>query len=117
MSVQLAKRPITVDEYHRMTEVGILTENDKVELIQGEIIKKSPIGSKHAAFVNRFTNILKEHPGNRAIVSVQNPLRINDLNEPEPDVAILKYVEDYYVDKHPTPKDIYILLLKFLILL
>lgn len=106
MEVHQAKRLINVDEYHRMAEVGILTEADKVELIQGEIIKMSPIGSKHAAIVDRINKLLNQHYSDNAIVRIQNPVRINDINEPEPDIAVLKYREDYYIEKHPKPQDI-----------
>jgi Uma2 family endonuclease len=110
MSVQRARRPITVDEYYRMAEVGILTENDNVELIHGDIIKMSPIGSKHAALVNRLNKILNESLSGKAIISIQNPVRINDLNVPEPDITILKYADDFYINKHPEPEDIYLVI-------
>lgn len=106
MSVQLSRRRITVDEYYRMAEAGILTEKDRVELIHGEIIEISPIGSKHAAAVNRLNNVLKEYLGVKAIVSVQNPIKLNNLNEPEPDIAVLKYADHYYAERHPSPADI-----------
>ena len=77
MYTQLAKRLITVDEYYRMAKAGILTEKDRVELIFGEIINMSPIGSKHAAIVNKISNVLKGLVGDNAIVSVQNPVRID----------------------------------------
>lgn len=105
MSVQLARRPITVEEYYRMAEVGILTEKDHVELIHGEIIEMSPIGSKHAAVVNRITNVLKRLLGDRVIISCQNPIRINSLNHPEPDIVLLKPKEDYYSTGHPEGTD------------
>ena len=106
MAVQQAKRLINVDEYYRMAEVGILTEHDQVELIHGEIIKKSPIGSKHAAVVDRINNLLKMHLSDQLIIRVQNPVKINDLNEPEPDISLLRFKDDYYAEKHPEPKDI-----------
>jgi Uma2 family endonuclease len=106
MAVHQAKRLINVDEYYRMAEVGILTEHDQVELIHGEIIKMSPIGSKHMAIVNRLNKLLHEQLSGEVIVSIQNPVKINDLNVPEPDITLLKYREDYYAEKHPEPKDI-----------
>lgn len=110
MSVQVSKRLINVSEYYRMAEAGILTENDRVELIHGEIIEMSPIGSKHAAMVNRLNDLLKECIGKKAIVSVQNPIALNPLNEPEPDITILKYKGDYYDSGHPGPDDILIVI-------
>jgi len=110
MEVHQAKRLINVDEYHRMAEVGILTEADKVELIHGQILKKSPVGSKQAAIVDRINKLLNQHFIDNAIVRIQNPVRINDINEPEPDIAVLKYREDYYIEKHPKPQDIFLVI-------
>ncbi len=110
MYLQPSKRLITVDEYYRMAKAGILTEKDRVEFIHGEIIKISPIGSKHAAMVNKISNVLKGLIGDNAIVSVQNSIRIDSLNEPEPDISILKFRDDYYAEKHPSPNDIYLVI-------
>lgn len=106
MSVQIARRYFTVDEYHRMGEAGIFSEDDRVELIEGEILKMSPIGSRHAASVNRLTRHLNNLLGNRAIVAVQNPILLNDFSEPQPDVSILKPRDDFYAQGLPTPVDV-----------
>lgn len=106
MSVQLAKRLINVDEYYRMAETGILTEADRVELIHGEILNMSPIGSKHMAVVNRLNKLLTEYLSNDEIVSIQNPVKINDLNVPEPDISVLKFREDFYAQQHPGGQDV-----------
>ncbi|MEM6361026.1 MAG: Uma2 family endonuclease [Bacteroidota bacterium] len=105
MEVQLSKRLISVNEYHVMAEAGILTSEDKVELIQGEILEMSPIGTKHAAIVDKLTNLLVKIVSNTAIIRVQNPVYINDLNEPEPDISVLKTRRDYYADIHPGGDD------------
>lgn len=89
-----------------MAEVGILTEDDRVELIEGEIIEMSPIGSRHAACVARLTEILSQRVAGQAIVWVQNPIRLDEYNEPEPDVALLKRRDDFYSEGHPTPADV-----------
>ena len=78
----VARRPITVAEYHRMGEVGIFGERDRVELIEGELVAMSPNGSYHTGTVNRLTHSLAHAVGDRAIVSVQNPVRLDDLSEP-----------------------------------
>lgn len=106
MSRQLAKRWFTVGEYNRMAETGILTEHDRVELIQGEIVEMSPIGSRHAACVNRLTTVLSRQGGAGAIVSVQNPIVVDDYSEPEPDVALLRARADFYETRHPEPEDV-----------
>lgn len=107
MPVQLAQRLISLEEYHKMIEVGILTSSDRVELIRGQIIQMSPTGSKHAACVRKIDALLnKLLPEDKAMVSSKNPIRIPNLSEPEPDIAVLRYREDYYVGEHPGPEDI-----------
>lgn len=93
-----------------MIEAGILQEDDRVELIDGEILEMSPIGSRHAACVNRLNALLSQHAGNAAIVSVQNPIRLGDYSEPEPDIALLKPDSNYYVNAYPTADDILLLI-------
>ena len=106
MAIQVARRQFTVTEYDRMIEAGILQEHDRVELIDGEIFEMSPIGSRHAACVNRLNALLTHQAGHQAIVSIQNPIRLGDYSEPEPDIAVLKPHSDYYVQAHPTVDDI-----------
>ena len=89
-----------------MAEVGILRPEERVELIEGEIIVMPPIGPAHSGEVNRLTHWFA-HPGNdRFIVHVQNPVRLGDGSEIEPDVALLRYREDFYGTAHPTPADV-----------
>ncbi|MBI2172043.1 MAG: Uma2 family endonuclease [Chloroflexi bacterium] len=109
MAVQLQRHTFTVDEYHKMLEAGVFTEDDRVELICGEVIEMPPIGSKHVGHVNRIARILGNRLGQRAIVSVQNPIRLDDRSEPQPDVAVLHFRDDDYVSAIPTGQDIYFL--------
>src|SRR5215211_5706994 len=106
MSVQIAKRCFTVAQYNRMGEAGILTEDDRVELIEGEIIEMSPIGRRHAACVGRLTNLFSKLLAERAIVWIQNPIVLNDYAEPQPDVALLVRREDFYERSLPAPDDV-----------
>ena len=106
MAVVAERRRFTVDEYYRMAEAGILTEDDRVELLEGEVFQMSPIGSRHAACVGRLTHILPSRLGGRAIVWVQNPLRLDVYNEPQPDVALLRPRDDFYASSHPGPGDV-----------
>ncbi|HLE62309.1 MAG TPA: Uma2 family endonuclease, partial [Pyrinomonadaceae bacterium] len=101
MSAQPEKRYFNVDEYYRMARAGVLTPDDRVELIEGEIVKMSPIGSPHAACVSRLNSLLQSILGENAIVSVQNPVRLNDFSEPVPDVTLLKPQKDFYSSGHP----------------
>jgi Uma2 family endonuclease len=90
------RHKLTVDDYHRMAEAGILGEDDRVELIDGEIIDMAPIGQDHAATVNKLNRALVMAFGDRAIVSVQNPVRLNRFNEPQPDFAVFRPRDDFY---------------------
>ncbi|RME65390.1 MAG: Uma2 family endonuclease [Caldilineae bacterium] len=110
MTVQLARRLFTTTEYEQMVAAGLLGEDDRVELLDGEIVQMSPIGSRHAACVNRLTRLLTRVVGQKAIVSVQNPVRLDDYSEPEPDLAVLVYREDFYAEAHPTPQDVLLLI-------
>ena len=106
MVVDIQRKRFTVDEYYRMAEVGILDPDDRVELIECEIIQMSPIGDRHAGCVNRandlFTNLFR----GRAVVTVQNPVRLNKFNEPQPDLTLCKWRADFYSSHHPRPDEI-----------
>lgn len=106
MAVPVLRRRFTVDEYHRMAEAGILAEDDRVELIEGEIVEMSPIGSRHAACVKRMTSLFYRQVGQKAIVSVQDPIRLTERSEPQPDLALLRLRPDFYAKAHPGPEDI-----------
>jgi Uma2 family endonuclease len=100
------KHRITANAYHRMGEAGILAPEARVELIDGEIFDKAPIGSEHASVVNRLTRIIVASVGDQAIVQVQGPVRLDDFSEPEPDIALLKPRTDYYRDALPGAADV-----------
>ena len=103
-----AKKLFNVDDYYRMAEVGILRPDDRVELIRGEIIEMSPIGLRHAACVDRATEFFVVALHGRANVRVQGPNRLDNYNEPQPDVSVLKSKTDYYLSGHPGPENIYL---------
>lgn len=105
----LSKRRFTVPEYHKMAAAGILGENDRVELVEGEIVEMRPIGSRQAAQVNRVLATRQRATAGRAIVSVQNPIHLDDLSEPQPDVALLQPRADYDAAGHPEPADVLLL--------
>ncbi|TLY24191.1 MAG: Uma2 family endonuclease [Nitrospirae bacterium] len=106
MSIQLSTHRFTVHDFHRMAQAGIFSEDDRVELLDGEIIEMTPIGSRHAACVARLTKILSHRLGETAIVWAQNPIRLDDRTEPQPDVAVLRERRDFYKDAHPGPADV-----------
>lgn len=110
MSVQYSRRPFTVAEFDQMAEAGILREDDRVELIEGEIVAMSPIGREHAACVRKLTRVLARLLGDRTQISVQNPVTIPDWTQPNPDVALLVPRADYYADAHPTPRQVQVII-------
>lgn len=106
MASEPTTRRFTVEEYYRMAEAGILAEDDRVELLDGEIVQMSPIGSRHAGTVARLSELLRDAVGKRALVWVQNPIRLSDTSEPQPDVCLLRPREDYFTRSHPRPQDV-----------
>jgi hypothetical protein len=104
MALTLVRHRFSVDEYERMIEYGILTEDDRVELIRGEIIKKMAIGDPHAASVKRLNRLLGATFAGRSLLSIQDPIRLID-SEPEPDVALLLPQADFYLSGKPRPAD------------
>ena len=110
MSAQLEPRRFNVTEYYKMAKAGILKPDDRVELIEGEIIKMSAIGSPHAACVSRLVRLLAKAMGDTAILSPRNPVRLDDFSEPVPDIALLKPRKDYYGARHPKPADALLLI-------
>jgi len=106
MSVQLERRVFSAGEYHIMIDAGILTEDDRVELIEGDIVKMSPIGSRHAACVKRLNSIFNRNAGQNFIVSVQDPIHLDDFSEPQPDIALLRHRDDFYSNSLPAADDV-----------
>ena len=105
----LVRHKLTVTDIYRMLDAGVLHEDDRVELIDGELLDMAPIGSDHATTVDRLTKALVLACGDRAIVRVQNPVRLDDLNEPQPDFSVLRPRPDGYRKGHPGPADVLLL--------
>lgn len=99
------RHKLTVAQYHRMAETGVLAPDARVELLEGVIVDMAPIGSRHAAVVKRLNALLTHAVGPRAIVSVQDPIRLGDHDEPQPDLALLRPRADYYAEAAPTAAD------------
>jgi Uma2 family endonuclease len=100
----------TVDEYHRMGDAGIFHEDDRVELIDGQVVQMSPIGVTHAAGVNSLTQRFAPEAGRTVVLSVQNPVILGEYHEPQPDVVLLKPRADNYRTRHPGAEDILLLI-------
>src|SRR5579859_3275038 len=110
MALQLPRHKFTSDEYQQLGRLGIFTEDDRVELLDGDIVEMSPLGPRHVRSVNRLTMMLAPRLVGQAIVQVQSSLKLDVHWEPEPDVAVLRLREDDYVSGLPTGADVLLLI-------
>jgi len=101
---------LTVKDYHRLGEAGILGEDDRVELLEGQLVDMSPIGPRHALAIDALTELLVMAVAGRASVRVQNPIVLDDESEPQPDFAVVRRPWRGYPDQHPRPDDIFLLI-------
>lgn len=108
--VDVVRRRFTVDEYLRMAEVGLLAEDDRVELIRGEIIEMSPINVAHALCVNRLNTLLSAKLAGRATISVQNPIYLDQRTLPQPDLAVWKLPSEEFHDRFAGPAEVLLLI-------
>lgn len=105
-TVQLNRHKISVSDYHRMAASGIIMEDDRIELLNGEMIEMSPIGPSHTAHVKGINRVLSKLLDGQAIIGVQDPIVLDNLSEPVPDISVLKWRADDYLLAHPTPKEV-----------
>jgi len=107
LNSSLPIRRFSVAEYHKMGELGIFSEDERVELIDGVIIQMSLIGSKHAGSVNKLNWLFSSRLSpSEARIAVQNPVILDDVTEPQPDISVLKPKDDAYASAHPSPDDV-----------
>ena len=109
-SVLPERRRFTTAEYHTMSELGILGPEERLELLDGEIFRIAAIGSRHAVCVCFLTEWLIARLIGRALIRVQNPIRLDSGAEPEPDVAIVRLPRRRYARSHPTSEDVFLLI-------
>lgn len=105
----LPLRRFCVSEYHRMAEAGILHEDERVELIEGMIVEMTPIGGPHISAVIELNRLFQRAVGDEAVVSVQNPVRLAERNEPEPDIALVRPRADRFRNGPPRREDVLLL--------
>ena len=114
MTTEVVAHPVqhllTVGDFYKMGEAGILGPDDRVELIEGALIDMAPIGSPHAGMVTRLNNLFVQALAGRAVLSPQNPVRLGEYSEPQPDLSVLRAREDFYADAHPGPADVLLLI-------
>lgn len=104
------KHRFTVDDYYRMGDAGVFPPGRRVELLEGEIIDMMPVGPFHSGVVNQLTDFFTLCAHRRWLVTNQNPVRLNSHSEPQPDLIIVRFAEDYYKGRHPTPDDVLLLI-------
>ncbi len=97
-------------DYHRLGEAGILAKDERVELIHGEVLVMSPIGSPHASRVKRLIRFFARRLGDEVVIAAQDPLDLAEGSEPEPDFMLLALQEDLYEHSHPDPSDVLLLI-------
>src|SRR3990172_6994444 len=110
MPARLLKGPFTVDDYHRLAEVGILGEDDRVELLDGQIVEMSPIGPRHAGCVSALNRLLYPRLGGTVILGIQKPVVLRPRSAPQPDVAVLRWNAGFYREEHPGPGDVLLII-------
>src|SRR5690242_4782515 len=110
MATEVLRRRFDVSEYYRMADAGILREDDRVELIEGEIFQMSPIGKRHAARVARVAKLFERLLGEVAVVWNQGPIRLDKYSELQPDITLLKPRPDFYEGQLPGPADVLLIL-------
>ena len=106
LPAEVVRHRFTVEEYHKMAEAGLLSEDDRVELIDGEIVDLAPIGTRHLACVAVLTHLLAQASGGRYFVSVQNPIVLGERNEPRPDLSLLRTRPVPTAEGPPGPEDV-----------
>lgn len=102
------RRPLTVEDFHRMAEAGIFGENERVELIDGELIEMPPIGPQHADIVNYINRVFARQVGDDKLVTIQNPVHLDRYGEVYPDAVIVR--NRRYFDAHPHPEDVFLII-------
>jgi Uma2 family endonuclease len=110
MVAALTRVRFTADDYHRMADAGILDEDDRVELIDGEIVRMSPVGALHAGTTKKLNRLLSRTLGDTAVIGVQDPIRLADDTEPEPDLSVLRPRDDFYTESLPVPAEVLLLI-------
>lgn len=110
MSVQTMRLRFTVDDYYRMIDLGMLKDVERAEIIEGELIKQMPIGNRHATCVKKLAELLRDELGKSVTYSIQDPIWLDEFNEPQPDAALLKRRDDFYGGKKPMAEDALLLI-------
>lgn len=106
METTIARKKFTTEEYHMLGDAGVIKPDERVELINGEIIEMSPVNAPHIACVNRLNMLFASKLSGQAIVSIQNPVVLDNYNEPQPDLVLFRHQDDFYAENKATSKDV-----------
>lgn len=106
----VVRKHFTIDEFQQIAAAGVFGEDERFELLEGEIVQMSPLGPQHAACVDRLNRSLQRLVQDQAIVRVQNPIRLGEYSQPQPDVALVQPRDDFYAGGHPEPEDLLLLI-------
>ncbi len=106
MAIQTQRWQFTVADFSRMAQAGIFADDDRVELIEGEVRPMSPIGTRHAAIVKRLIAYLARNIPDRLILGVQDPIELSDYTQPQPDISVVLARDDFYAGAHPGPAEV-----------
>ncbi len=117
-TLTLHRKKFTREIYYKMAELGLFQEDNpkeicytkRLELIKGEIFEMSPVGFKHASCVKKLNYLLMKKLSDKVILGVQDPIKLKDNTEPQPDLVLLKPRPDFYIREHPQPEDIFLLI-------
>ncbi|MEB3342654.1 Uma2 family endonuclease [Okeania sp.] len=110
MVVQLSRKLFTVDQYNKILDAGVFTENERVELIRGEIVKMSPMGIHHSACVKCLAELFILRLAQTVTVGIQDSVRLNNTSEPQPDISLLQRRPDFYRTQQPQPENVFLLI-------
>jgi len=106
----IQRHRLTLQEYHRMREAGVFNEDAGIELIEGQIIDMTPVGSEHAGIVKQLNEVFSAALSGKAIVAVQDPLVLGEESEPQPDLCVLQRKKDFYRSAHPRAADVFVVI-------
>src|SRR5215472_2358841 len=107
---RVPRHRLTVRDYHRLAEAGVLGDDDRVELLEGQLVDMASIGPRHALAVDALNEFLVMAAAGQAVVRVQNPIVLDDMSEPRPDFSLLRRPWHGYPDEHPRPPDVYLVI-------
>lgn len=106
----ITRKRFTTHEYEQIIAAGVIGEDDRLELLEGEIVEMSPIGPSHSSCVVRLTRLLYKLDESGVVIRVQDPIHLDEYSQPQPDISVVQQRDDLYASGHPEPEDILLLI-------